>query len=93
MIMILNQRIEYVILFGIQFAIRLHIHILGHSKFVSFPRLGRNQTKEGAEFTIDKCPFGGEFGGHKINFSMKVFSAIISTLEVTVRIIFEFPYI
>ena len=33
----------------------------------------RDFTKEGAEFAIEKCPVGAEFGGQNINFLMKVF--------------------
>ena len=35
------------------------------------------QLKEGAEFAIEKCPVGAEFGSQNINFSMEVFCAII----------------
>ena len=38
--------------------------------------------KEGAEFVIEKCPVGAEFGGQNINFLMEVFCAIILKLEV-----------
>ena len=39
-------------------------------------------SKEGAEFAIEKCPVGAEFGGQNINFLMEVFCAIILKLEV-----------
>ena len=43
---------------------------------------GQIPCKEGAEFAIEKCPVGAEFGGQNINFLMEVFCAIILKLEV-----------